>query len=360
MPTVGASGFSTASAPRRWRSPAPLWGDVSFDSVAPRCAATAWWPRCARRPSACRSKPARPRRSPTANGCCRTTASSTAPCCRPARPPNQSATARYSRPPSSRAAWTHWARPSPRSAPPTRMPGLMSWPPTVLGSSPPSGGTRCPSCAATTVWCWPASRTTTTPTGRTCRTVTSSKSPQSGVALTPLDPTERTLMTLSLSNHLGRRLGVSRIAPRCIRRPAEDAEVVAAQVVLRFGGQRPVRPDHPAAGVLPDACRGGDPAGPIGRDRHRPARPTPWSNWAAGPRRRPGCCSMRCATADRCADSCRSTSTPACCRRPRPPSSASTRASRSKLSAAISRSTWPRFPTAVGGCSSSWGPRSAT
>ena len=28
-------GFFDAEVPRRWRSPAPLWGDVSFDSVAP-------------------------------------------------------------------------------------------------------------------------------------------------------------------------------------------------------------------------------------------------------------------------------------------------------------------------------------
>jgi glutamine amidotransferase len=28
-------GFFDAEVPRRWRSPAPLWGDVSFDSIAP-------------------------------------------------------------------------------------------------------------------------------------------------------------------------------------------------------------------------------------------------------------------------------------------------------------------------------------
>ncbi len=28
-------GFFDAGVPRRWRSPAPLWGDVSFDSIAP-------------------------------------------------------------------------------------------------------------------------------------------------------------------------------------------------------------------------------------------------------------------------------------------------------------------------------------
>ena len=53
----------------------------------------------------------------------------------------------------------------------------------------------------------------------------------------------------------------------------------------------------------------------------------------------PACCWTRCATADRCAGSCRSTSTPACCPRPRPPSSANTRASKSTPSAAISRNT---------------------
>ena len=28
-------GFFDGAVPRRWRSPAPLWGDVSFDSIAP-------------------------------------------------------------------------------------------------------------------------------------------------------------------------------------------------------------------------------------------------------------------------------------------------------------------------------------
>ena len=37
MPTAGASGSSTTtdSAPRRWRSATPLWGDASFASIAP-------------------------------------------------------------------------------------------------------------------------------------------------------------------------------------------------------------------------------------------------------------------------------------------------------------------------------------
>ena len=51
------------------------------------------------------------------------------------------------------------------------------------------------------------------------------------------------------------------------------------------------------------------------RSRRSPA-PTRWSSWAAGRRRRPGCCWTRCVTAEHCAGSCRSTSTRACCRRP--------------------------------------------
>ena len=47
----------------------------------PHCAAAALSRRCGRLPSACRSKPARPRRSPMGNGCFLTTASSTVPCC---------------------------------------------------------------------------------------------------------------------------------------------------------------------------------------------------------------------------------------------------------------------------------------
>ena len=81
------------------------------------------------------------------------------------------------------------------------------------------------------------------------------------------------------------------------------------------------------------------------RKSRRPARPTHWSSWAPVPRRRPDSCWTRCATADRYAGSCRSTSTRACWRRPRPRSRASTLTSRSRLSVAISRNTWPRFPS---------------
>ena len=66
-------------------------------------------------------------------------------------------------------------------------------------------------------------------------------------------------MTVSLSNHLAADSASAGAAPRRVRRPDPDAEVVAAQVVLRLGRQRPVRSDHPAAGVLPDPRRGGDP-----------------------------------------------------------------------------------------------------
>ena len=91
-----------------------------------------------------------------------------------------------------------------------------------------------------------------------------------------------------------------------------DAEVAAAEVVLRRAGQRAVRGDHPAAGVLPDPGRAGDPAAPRRRDRpDHPARRR-WSSWAPARRRRPGCCSTRCTRTARSARSCRST-----CRRPR-------------------------------------------
>ena len=62
-------GFFDGATPRRWRSAAPLWGDVSFDSIAPALRSTAWSPRCVRLLSVCLSKPARRRRSPTASGC---------------------------------------------------------------------------------------------------------------------------------------------------------------------------------------------------------------------------------------------------------------------------------------------------
>ena len=60
------------------------------------------------------------------------------------------------------------------------------------------------------------------------------------------------------------------------RRPGRAdrrAEVAAAEVVLRRPGQRAVRGDHPAAGVLPDPGRAGDPRRARRRDRRR--RPAP-------------------------------------------------------------------------------------
>ena len=55
-------------------------------------------------------------------------------------------------------------------------------------------------------------------------------------------------------------------ARRRSQRPDRGAEVAAAQVVLRRARQRAVRGDHPAAGVLPDARRAGDPR-PTARPR---------------------------------------------------------------------------------------------
>ena len=77
-------------------------------------------------------------------------------------------------------------------------------------------------------------------------------------------------------------------------RPDRHAEVAAAQVVLRRARQRAVREDHPAARVLPDPRRAGDPAPPRRpRSRPRPAPPR-WSSSAPARRTRPGCCSTRC------------------------------------------------------------------
>ena len=94
------------------------------------------------------------------------------------------------------------------------------------------------------------------------------------------------------------------------------AEVAAAEVVLRRPGQRAVRGDHPAA-------RSTTRPAPSGRScRPGPARspgapgPRRWSSWARAPRRRPGCCSTRCARTARWGRSCRSTCrSPRCARR---------------------------------------------
>ena len=77
-------------------------------------------------------------------------------------------------------------------------------------------------------------------------------------------------------------------------------EVAAAQVVLRRPRQRAVRGDHPAARVLPDPRRAGDPRRARRRDRRRAPARRPWSSSARAPRRRPGCCSTRCAARARC------------------------------------------------------------
>ena len=83
------------SAPVRWRSTRPLWSDASFASVAPALSAGRCLPPYGPRRRACRSRNARPPRSPTVIGCCRTTVRSTARA-PGAPPPNRCATPRYS------------------------------------------------------------------------------------------------------------------------------------------------------------------------------------------------------------------------------------------------------------------------
>ena len=159
----------------------------------------------------------------------------------------------------------------------------------------------------TTASCWPANPTTTTRPGRTSPTGTSSRSP---ATRRRADPAERIVDDVLAVQLPRRRLRARSPAPRRARRTDADAEIVAAQVVLRLGRQRSVRPDHPAARVLPDPRRGADPSR-RGRPRSPRRRgPTPSSSSAAAPRRRPACCWTRCATAAPCAGSSRSTSTP--------------------------------------------------
>ena len=96
-------------------------------------------------------------------------------------------------------------------------------------------------------------------------------------------------------------------ARRRPRRAHRDAEVAAAEVVLRRAGQRAVREDHRAARVLPDPGRAVHPAGRRAGDRRAHRGAASWSSSARARRRRRGCCSTRCATRARCAATCRST-----------------------------------------------------
>ena len=75
-----------------------------------------------------------------------------------------------------------------------------------------------------------------------------------------------------------------------------DAEGHPAQVVLRHSRLAALRRHHPAARVLPDALRTGDPRG--ARATRSPPSPAPTRSWssAPGPRRRRASCSTRCAT----------------------------------------------------------------
>ena len=98
-------------------------------------------------------------------------------------------------------------------------------------------------------------------------------------------------MTLSLSNHLAADSAAQALRRDVRRRPDRRRRSRCRPSGSTTRGQRPVRPDHPAAGVLPDTGGGGDPrATARARSPPRPA-PTRWSSSAAARRRRPGCCS---------------------------------------------------------------------
>jgi len=165
--------------PRRWRSAAPLWGDASFASVAPalrsHCVVAAVR-------SATVGMPIEPSATaPFTDGQWLLSHNGVVDCA--VLPLTSSAESVCD---SAILAAVVFERgldalgdtiaevgmADPRSL------GLMSWPPMALGCWPPPGATPCPSCAATTVWCWPASRMTMRPTGRTCRTGTWLRSPR--------------------------------------------------------------------------------------------------------------------------------------------------------------------------------------
>ena len=131
-------------------------------------------------------------------------------------------------------------------------------------------------------------------------------------------------------------------------------------MVLRRPRLGAVRRDHPAAGVLPDPPRARDPRARAPRDRARSRAPTRSSSSARARRRRPGCCSTRCATRARSRASCRSTSASRRCTTRRPRSSRSTPASTCSRSSATSRSTSTRSRAAAAGSSRSSAARSAT
>lgn len=115
-------GFFDGAIPRRWRSPAPLWGDTSFHSVAPalrsHCILAAVRSATVGMPIEVSATP------PFTDGHWLLAHNGVVDrAVLPAGPaPNRSVTARYSRPPSSLTVWTLWETPLSRSARPTQMP----------------------------------------------------------------------------------------------------------------------------------------------------------------------------------------------------------------------------------------------
>ena len=177
-------------------------------------------------------------------------------------------------------------------------------------------------------WWWRPSPATTGPDGRTCPTDSVLTATLDGVDVRPLPvmpppPAAGTdegripdLMTALHVDTLPARRATSTApcAPTSAAGLTGHAQDPAAQVVLRRARQRALRGDHPAARVLPDPRRAGDPGRPRRARSPPPPAPAPWSSWARAPRTRPGCCSTRCARPARCAATSRWTSARPRCR----------------------------------------------
>lgn len=170
------AGFFDGEVPRRWRSPAPLWGDVSFESVAPalhsHCVVAAVRSATAGMPIEISAT------APFTDG--RWLLSHNGVVDRSVLPVTSRAESVCD---SAILAAVIFER------------GLDALGEVIaeIGAADPAArlnilaangsrllatawGTPCPSCAAPTVWWWPVNPTTTTPTGRTCRTATWSMS----------------------------------------------------------------------------------------------------------------------------------------------------------------------------------------
>ena len=298
-------------------SPSPTWpGWCAPARCSPPSGPPPWRARTAR---------PRPRRSPPGPGCSATTARSTrlaatrSPRSPPTLPAGRAAVAGGAL----RLGAALGAGPAPAAR--RRRARARRWP-TPSARSPrrrPAPGSTCCSPTATTIaataWgdtLWYLRRARPAH-GRRLRAVRrrpalAARSPtapcspptRTDVLLDPAQgaPTDREPADPSLTRTLPEDATDAALRADVAARPDPHAQDAAAEVVLRRARQRAVRGDHPAARVLPDPGRAGDPGRPRRpRSPPRPAR-APWSSWAPARRRRPGCCSTRCA--GRCTRTC--------------------------------------------------------